>query len=131
MRILEGKEKETIYPALFKKCFGYYNDNQIPRFVAIHEREGEPIGFVSGYFVDKETFYFAWGGSVDKFVHSRRQWNDYEKLLNRLGAKWLRTQVHNVDTNWQRVLMKMGWIPHGMTVTNGKLHVQYYKGIGD
>jgi hypothetical protein len=127
MRSLKGEELKTIYPEIFEKVFGYRPVGHIPRTVIVQEKEGEIKGFVSGYLIDTETFYMAWGGSVDKFVLSRKFWAETEAEIKELGVKWGQTNVENINTTWQRMIMGLGWIPHGVKVTQGKILIEYYK----
>jgi hypothetical protein len=127
MRVLTPEEIVQIYPALFQKIFGKSIGNQIPRTVIVQETEGEITGFVSGYLIDTETFYMAWGGTTGKFVKAKKFWEKGENKFKELGVKWFQTAVENVNTPWQRVLMGMGWIPFGIKALNNKLFIQYFK----
>ena len=127
MRSLKGDELTTVYPDIFEKVFGYRPEGHIPRTVIVYEKDGEVRGFLSGYLVDTETFYMSWGGSVDKFALSKKFWYEGESEMKELGVRWGQTNVENTNTVWQRMLMGMGWIPHGMRVTQGKLLIEYYK----
>ena len=124
MECLTGEELRTIYPELFKKVFGFDSAGQIPRTVIVTD---DLEGFVSGYLVNTETFYLAWGGHTKGFTAARRCFQDGEKELKEAGVKWFQTAVENKNTIWQRVLMKMGWFPYGMKVTGGKIYIEYYK----
>ena len=127
LRILTPEEINDQYPIIFKKIFKDYPVNQIPRTVIVQEKDNEIIGFVSGYLIDKETFYLAWGGTVSKFVQAKKFWMEGETLFKEHGVKWFQTNVENTNTQWQRVLMGMGWIPFGIKATGGKLYIEYFK----
>jgi len=127
MRVLTPEEIDDIYPIIFTKIFKVPPTNQIPRTVVVQEKEGEITGFVSGYLIDAETFYLAWGGTVTSFIQARKFWAEGEALFKEKGIKWFQTNVENINTKWQRVLMGMGWIPFGIKVTGGKIHIEYFK----
>jgi len=127
IRILTPEEINTIYPIIFEKIFKVSPTNQIPRTVLVQEKDNEIIGFVSGYLIDRETFHLAWGGTVSKFVQSRNLWKESEVIFKEHGVKWFQTFVENINTQWQRVLMGMGWIPFGVKATGGKLYIEYFK----
>jgi hypothetical protein len=124
MRILKGEEITKIYPQLFKDIFGYWDEKQIPRTVILSD---DNRGFVSGYLIDKENFYMAWGGHMDGFKAARKCWLDGEANMKEVGVKYFQTVVENTNTTWQRMLMGMGWIPYGIKATQGKLYIEYYK----
>ena len=124
MKILEGNELMTLYPEIFERCFGFKPDKQIPRMVIVPE---DLMGFVSGYMIDTETFYLAWGGHTKGFKAIRRLWADSESTFREHGVKWFQTNVENINTSWQRMLMGMGWIPYGMKATQNKIFIEYYK----
>jgi len=124
MRILEGDELTTVYPELFKKVFGFESAGQIPRTVIVTD---DLEGFVSGYLQDFENFYLSWGGHTKGFTSARRCFLEGEKALKDLGVKWFLTRVENTNTVWQRVLMKMDWVPYGMRVAGGKIYIEYCK----
>jgi len=128
MRQLTPEEISILYSNLFERVFGFAPVDQIPRTVFVHENEyGEIKGFVSGYRIDKITFYMAWGGTIGPFAASRKFWNAGMQALKDSGIKWVYTNVENTNTNWQRMLMGLGWVPHGMKVTQGKLFIEYFK----
>jgi len=127
MRVLTPEETNEIYPIIFEKIFKVHPTNHIPRTVVVQEKDDEIIGFVSGYLIDTETFYMAWGGTVSKFVQARKFWEEGEALFKEHGVKWFQTNVENINTQWQRVLMGMGWIPFGVKATGGKLYIEYFK----
>jgi hypothetical protein len=124
MRILKGEELTTLYPEIFERCFGFPPESQIPRTVIVTD---DLMGFVSGYLIDRETFYLAWGGHINGFKAVRKLWRDGESELKEVGIKWFQTNVENTITSWQRMLMGMGWIPFGMKTTQGKIFIEYYK----
>ena len=127
MRILTPKEITEQYPIIFEKVFKVPPTNQIPRTVIVQEKDDEIIGFVSGYLIDTETFYLAWGGTVSTFTQARKFWVESEAIFKENGVKWFQTNVENTNTSWQRVLMGMGWIPFGIKATGGKLYIEYFK----
>ena len=129
LRILTQEEINKVYPVIFEKIFKVPPTNQIPRTVLVQEKDDEIIGFVSGYLIDTETFYMAWGGTVSKFVQAKKFWDEGELTFKEHGVKWFQTNVENTNTQWQRVLMGMGWIPFGIKATGGKLYIEYYKGL--
>jgi len=132
MRIIKGEELYELYPKIFEKVFGYKPEGHIPRILLLQENdEGEAIGFVSGYLINQDTFYMAWGGSTAGFAGSRNLWIEGEMYLTNNGVKWMTTIVENTNTAWQRMLMKLGYIPHGMKMTQGKIYVEYYKELTD
>jgi hypothetical protein len=124
MRLLKPEEIIILYPEIFERCFGYPPDYQIPRTVIVTD---DLMGFVSGYMLDKENFYMAWGGHTKGFKAARRLWADGEAKFKELGIKWFQTNVENTNTSWQRMLMGIGWVPFGMKVTQGKIFIEYYK----
>ena len=127
MKVLTPEEIKTEYPKIFKSVFGFEPEMQLPRTVLVHERDGEIIGFVSGYLIDRENFYMSWGGTIKTFTSSRRLWADTEAEFKTIGIRYFQTVVENTDTNCQRTLMGMGWIPFGVKATKGKLFIDYYK----
>jgi len=130
MRSLSGEELKTVYPTLFKEVFGFENTNEIPRIVLVHEDEnGDIRGFVSGYMITKNTFYLAWGGIKGglSFKGTRNYWKDSEGWFKENGVRFFETKVENTNTQWQRMLMGMGWIPHGVHAADSKLYIEYYK----
>jgi len=127
MRVLTADERETVYPDIYERVFGTKPEGHLPRTVIVQESEDEITGFISGYRIDNKTFYIAWGGSVNKFVGSRHLWKEGEAILKESRIEWVVTNVENTNTVWQRMLMGVGWIPHGMKVTQGKIFIEYYK----
>jgi len=127
LRILTPEEINDTYSTIYKSIFGISPTNQIPRTVIVQEKDDKVIGFVSGYLIDTETFYLAWGGTVSKFVQARKFWKESEATFKEHGVKWFQTTVENINTQWQRVLMGMGWIPFGVKATGGKLYIEYFK----
>jgi len=127
LRILTPKEINDTYPTIYKSIFGISPTNQIPRTVIVQEKDDKIVGFISGYLIDKETFYMAWGGSVSKFVNSKKSWNEMEGFFKEHGVKWFQTNVQNTNTQCQRILMGIGWIPFGIKATGGKLYIEYFK----
>lgn len=127
MRILSKEEISEIYPVVYRMVFGTEPDNQIPRTVIVHESNEKIDGFISGYLIDNETFYMAWGGTISTFSGIRNFWKEGEKTFKDNGINWFRTVMENTNTVGQRMLMGMGWIPHGMRMVNGKIFVEYYK----
>lgn len=128
IRLLGEAEKETVYPELFREIFGFGNFREIPRIVIVQDDDGVLKGFCSGYLIDKDTFYMAWGGVTGNFTGSRKVYASiYQFIKQKLGASWLQTNVENTNTVWQRVLMGIGHIPHGVKATNGKIYIEYYK----
>jgi len=127
LRLLSEKEKTEEYPKLFEDCFGYWDEQQIPRDVIVQEEDGEFKGFVSGYMINTDTFYYAWGGVIGNFTGSRRHFNEIYSFLYDNGVRWCQTNVENTNSAWQRMLLGMGWIPHGMKATQGALFIEYYK----
>jgi hypothetical protein len=123
MKILTGEEKKTVYPVLFEKIFGYKPDKQIPRFVFVDDKVE---GFVSGYLLDKETFYMSWAGHVKGMLGVRRAFNDLETQLTETGVKYFVARIENTNTVTQRLLMGMRWIPRGCIVTD-RIYIEYYK----
>jgi hypothetical protein len=75
----------------------------------------------------KDTFYMQYGGVVGNFTGHKKFWSEGEDWLINQGAKHLTTTVENVNTAWQRVLMKIGFIPHGLKVNRGKIYLDYWK----
>ena len=71
MRVLTPEEINENYNAIYTKIFKAHPTNQIPRTVVVQEKDNEVIGFVSGYLIDRETFYLAWGGTVSTFTQAR------------------------------------------------------------
>ena len=126
-RILTPKEINDKYPIIFEKIFKVPPTNQIPRTVLVQEKDNEITGFAAGYLIDTETFRFTWGGTVSKFIQARKFWADGEAFFKEHGVKWFQTTVENTNTQWQRVLMGMGWIPFGIKATGGKLYIEYFK----
>jgi hypothetical protein len=124
MRLLKGDELTTLYPEIFERCFGFQPDKQIPRIVTVTD---DLMGFISGYMLDKENFYLAWGGHVNGFKAIRKQWVDWEAQFKGAGVKWFQTNVENTNSSWQRILLGMGWLPYGMKTTQGKIFIEYYK----
>ena len=127
MRVLTPEEINENYNAIYTKIFKAHPTNQIPRTVVVQEKDNEVIGFVSGYLIDRETFYLAWGGTVSTFTQARKFWTEGEAVFKEQGVKWFQTNVENTNTSWQRVLMGMGWIPFGIKATGGKLYIEYFK----
>jgi len=127
MRLLQVNEIESVYKPLFKEIFGYYDENHIPRTVILHEVDGLPVGFVAGYMFLKDTFYMQYGGVTGAFTGHKKFWADGESWLIDQGVKHLITVVENTNTTWQRVLLKMGFIAHGMKVNQGKIYLDYWK----
>jgi len=127
LRTLTPEEINTVYPVIFEKIFKAPPINQIPRTVIVQEKDDEIIGFVSGFLINTETFYMAWGGTVSKFVQAKKFWVEGEAFFKEHGVKWFQTNVENINTQWQRVLMGMGWIPFGVKATGGKLYIEYFK----
>jgi hypothetical protein len=131
MRFLTKGEIDVLYPEIFHKVFGSYPDKQVPRSVIVQVRNEEIIGFISGYLINRDTFYVSWGGSTGGFKSVRNLWKDGELELNAAGVQWLLTTVHNEDTQVQRMLMGIGFIPRGMKMSEGKIYIEYYKDIGE
>jgi hypothetical protein len=127
MKMLSPEEIKTVYPKIFKEIFGFEPDLQLPRTVLVQERDNKIIGFVSGYLIDRENFYMAWGGTTKTFAGNRQLWRDAEAEFKSFGISYLQSRVENTDTNCQRMLMGIGWIPFGMKATQGKLFIDYYK----
>lgn len=127
MRLLSHNEIEAVYKPLFKEIFGYYDENHIPRTVILHEMGGRPVGFVAGYMFLKDTFYMQYGGVIGGFKGHVKFWQDGEAWLKNQDVKHVITVVENTNTAWQRVLMKLGFIPHGLKVNQGKIYLDYWK----
>jgi len=127
LRILTPEEINDTYSTIYKSIFGISPVNQIPRTVIVQEKDDKVIGFVSGYLIDRETFYMAWGGTVSKFVQAKKFWVEGEALFKEHGVKWFQTNIENTNTQAQRLLMGMGWIPFGVKATGGKLYIEYFK----
>lgn len=124
MKRLTGDELTTVYPDLFEKIFGYRPDKQIPKFVIVDDKVE---GFVSGYLIDKETFYWSWVGHLKGMLGVRRTFNEIERLLQESGVKWIVGRVHNTNTVTQRLMLGLGWYPRGMSQTITGLHIEYIK----
>jgi hypothetical protein len=123
MRHLTGEEVTDLYPEIFEKVFGFKPDKQVPRTVfATDDLEG----FVSGYLIDRETFYLAWGGHTKGMKAAIKCFQEGEKALKEAGVKYFQTAVENTNTAWQRMLMGMGWIPYGLKVLD-KIYLEYSK----
>lgn len=127
IRILTPRELKKDYPNYFKSIFGTEPSKQIPKTVIVHEVDNKIKGFISGYRIDKETFYISWGGTTGNFVGSKKFWFEGEKIIKEHGIKWLHTNVHNIDTVCQRMLMGIGWVPFGLKIAKGKIFVEYFK----
>lgn len=129
MRLLQPTEIETVYKPLFKSLFGYYDENHIPRTVLLHENNlGEITGFMSGFKFNRDTFYMQYGGAT-KFAGHRKFWEKGEAWMINNGVKYLITTVENTNTQWQRVLLKLSFVPYGMKTTQGKIYVDYWKSL--
>lgn len=131
IRLLSEQEIIDLYPSIFESVFGYYDDKQLPGMVAVQEVDGEVRGFVSGYMINKDSFYYAWGGAINGFPGSRRVFLRFYTFLYEIGVRWCSTHIENVNTVWQRLLMGMGWVPYGLKVTQGKIFIEYYKELTD
>jgi hypothetical protein len=123
MKILTGEEKKTIYPELFKKIFGFEPNHQIPRVVITDDKMR---GFISGYLLDKITFYTSWVGHLDGFKSVRKAWVGVEEELRQSGVQYLVGRIVNKNTTMQRLIMGLGWIPRGMIVADA-IYIEYYK----
>lgn len=132
MRLLTYIEKEKVYPELFKRVFGFENLNEVVGSVFVHEdQDGNLRGFVSGYMIAKNTFYMAWGGLAPglTFKGTRKYWQSVEKELFDRGLRFIETKVENTNTHWQRTLMGMGYIPHGVHYADRKVYIEYCKAL--
>ena len=130
MRQLTQEELKTIYPALFKEIFGFWNENELPRIVIVQEDEDKTFrGFMSGYMLTKNAFYMAWGGLKPglTFKGTKQYWEDGEDWFRKKGVKLFETKVDCNNTQWQRVILGMGWVPHGVHFANGRLYIEYHK----
>lgn len=128
MKILTGEEKDTIYPSLFKRIFGFEPDKQIPRVVMIDDKK---LGFISGYFIDRENFYMSWAGHIDGMKSVRRAFAEMEAEMKEVGVKYFIARIHNTNTITQRLLLGMHWFPRGIMAGSEGLFVEYYKELKD
>lgn len=126
-RLLSPEEILSIYPIVFEKIFKIKPEQQIPRTVLVDERDGEIIGFISGYLLDKENFYMSWAGHTSGYKNSRRCFEEMEGLMRIAGIKYFQSCIENTNVITQRLLLGTGWIPYGVKATQGKLFVDYYK----
>lgn len=123
-RQLTQRERATFFPDLCTSIFGEWNRSMRSRNVFVNDAF---TGFVSGYLIDRETFYISWAGSNKGFAAGRRAYLDWESNLKNSGVKWITGKIENTNTKTQRLIMGMGWIPRGIITSGNRIYIDYYK----
>lgn len=128
-RLLTPEERHDLFPSLYESCFGVPPDEPAPPLVIVHENEGVINGFVAGFKIGRDTFFYSFGGVVQgkDFIGSRKHFMEVYNYLRNAGIKWCEMRVENTNTTWQRLAMSMGWIPYGIKVHKGIILVEYFK----
>ena len=131
MRLYSEQEISDRYVPMFKRVFGYEPTGHVPRVVIAEEKE-DSTSFTSGYFVTTDTFYISWAGATGGFKAVRRMWTSAEEEMMEAGVKWFTLKIENTNTQAQRLVLGIGFIPVGITVSGTKIYIEYHKRlIGD
>jgi len=68
IRFLNPGEIDYLYPMLFKEAFGYEDFKQAPTTIIVSESsKHEIMAFLSGFMLDKYTFYIQYCGIIPQF----------------------------------------------------------------
>jgi hypothetical protein len=135
MRLMTQQERENIYPSLFQKVFKYYNEDQRPTFIVVHEEDGQLIGFASCLVFNKKTVYIQYAGLVPEY-RNKGHWQMLDEMMewinSALGATLFTAKVGQRETLPLRIALKQGWLVYS-TEPDGKggLLINISKYIGD
>ena len=134
IRALNETEVYYMYPEIFKHIFGYFEKCHIPEIVDVAEYKNSIIGFASGRLYNKDTWYAQFGGVYDKYRSiglAEKLWKTHFKRIENLyDIKYITLRTENTNIPAFYMNIKTGFIPVGMSVSNGKMYIQWNKKVG-
>lgn len=131
-RFLEIEEAKTVYPVIFKKAFGFWDDRQMPNLVFVREMKGHIVAFIAGYYRSNIEFYFQYLGVVDAKQNRghgvRFMLDGMEYIKKYKQIRFISCATENTNFTMMKMLLKCRFVPHGVTVsTQKKTYIQWMR----
>ena len=127
IEFLDQEQIKTIFPTLYKDCYGSNAPKNPPPVMLVRKVAGKTIGFSAGYYKNDETFYVSSTGMIPEFRTKKGATacnKRFGEIYKAMGVKYLAGVIENTNKRAIFTALLSGYLIVGTRYSSdGKVYV--------